>query len=362
MRVLYLTDPQLDYLADQLFTGLWKVLGRENVIDFPYKPAYHDPSCQAWYLPQYAVSPFKQDMVLDSLREKAFDLAVVSAPRRNVIGAVRGLMANATLPPLVLVDGEDDDRLRWDTFEELGCGLYFKREFREKSLQGYEAWSNSWHSSFEDHKLQGRVFPLPFSAILDTIPHIDVMVKDVDVSFFGRASNTKRIEAVNILKKASGIRFEGGYYFEPSDRKSKVLGGTIARLLTKLKGDSYLSESERGERLPPCEYYSLLARSKMALSVRGGGFDTPRYWEIVACKTLLISERPDIHIPNNFEDKKHALFCRADLGDLVETVRTYASDDAARERVVEDAYAHLLKYHTCERRAEYFLDTCRRIL
>ena len=82
----------------------------------------------------------------------------------------------------------------------------------------------------------------------------------------------------------------------------------------------------------------------------------------MACKALLISEKPDIDIPNNFEDKKHALFCRADLGDLVDLVRTYASDDAARERVVEDAYAHLLKYHTCERRAEYFLDTCRRIL
>jgi spore maturation protein CgeB len=100
----------------------------------------------------------------------------------------------------------------------------------------------------------------------------------------------------------------------------------------------------------------------MALSVRGGGFDTPRYWEIVACKTLLISEQPNIQIPNNFEHKKHALFCRADLGDLVDLVTTYASDDAARERVVEAAYGHLLKYHTCERRAEYVLDTCRRTL
>jgi len=362
MKVLYLTDPQLDYLADQLFTGLWKVLGRENVIDYPYKPAYHDPSCKAWYLPQYTTCPCDKATILGLLREKAFDLAVMSAPRRNVIDAVQCLMANATLPPLVLVDGEDDDRLRLDTLEEFGCGLYFKREFRDTSLQGHRGWRNSWQGSPEDHKIQGRVFPLPFAAILDTIPHLDVMVKDLDVSFFGRASSTKRIEAVNILKKASGIRFEGGYYFEPSDRKSKVLGGTIARLFTKIRGDSYLSESERGKRLAPGDYYSLLARSKMALSMRGGGFDTPRYWEIVACKALLISEKPDIDIPNNFEDKKHALFCRADLADLVDLVRTYASDDAARERVVEDAYAHLLKYHTCERRAEYFLDTCRRIL
>jgi hypothetical protein len=29
---------------------------------------------------------------------------------------------------------------------------------------------------------------------------------------------------------------------------------------------------------------------------------------------------------------------------------------------VREGRAHLLKYHTCERRAEYFLDACRRLL
>ncbi len=362
MRVLYLTDPQLDYLADQLFTGLWKILGRENVIDYPYKPAYHDPSCKAWYLPQYTTSLFEKNTVLGLLREKAFDLTVLSAPRRNVIGTVRGLMVNAKLPPVVLVDGEDDDRLRWNTFEELGCGLYFKREFRDRSQQGLEAWRYNWDSSFDNPRFQSRVFPLPFSAILETIPHTDVSDKDVDVSFFGRASNKKRIEAVNILKKASGIRFEGGYYFEPSDRKSKLVGRTMARLMTKITGDSYLSESERGERLSPGEYYSLLARSKMALSVRGGGFDTPRYWEIVASRRLLVSEEPDINIPFNFEHGKHAVFCRSDLSDLEPLVRHYLREEEEREAIVREGYAHLLKYHTCERRAEYFLDACRRLL
>src|SRR5438093_6123134 len=350
MRVLYLTDPQLNYLADQLFTGIWKVLGQENVIDYPHKPAYHDPSCKAWYLPQYTTSLFEKDTVIDLLREKAFDLAVLSAPTRNVIGTVQDLMENAKLPPLVLVDGEDDDRIRWNTFEELGCGLYFKRAFRDRSQKGLEAWRYYWDSSFDNSRFQSGVFPLHFSAILETIPHIDVSDKDVDVSFFGRASNKKRIEAVNILKKASGLRFEGGYYFEPSDRKSKLVGRTMARLLTKMTGDSYLSESERGERLSPGEYYNLLARSKMALSVRGGGFDTPRYWEIVASRTLLVSERPDIAIPHNFEHGKHAVFCRPDLNDLTEVVRYYVQHDDEREAITANGYAHLLKYHTCERR------------
>ena len=37
MKVLYLTDPALDYLADQIYTGLCKVLGWQNIFDFPKK-------------------------------------------------------------------------------------------------------------------------------------------------------------------------------------------------------------------------------------------------------------------------------------------------------------------------------------
>ena len=105
-----------------------------------------------------------------------------------------------------------------------------------------------------------------------------------------------------------------------------------------------------------------MGRSKIALSLRGGGFDTLRYWEIVASKTLLVSEWPDIAIPHNFEHGKHAVFCRPDLSDLMEVVRYYVQHDEEREAITANGYAHLLKYQTCEQRAEYFLDICRRSL
>jgi spore maturation protein CgeB len=100
----------------------------------------------------------------------------------------------------------------------------------------------------------------------------------------------------------------------------------------------------------------------MALSIRGGGFDTLRYWEIPTSKAVLVSEQPDICIPNNFEHGKHALFCRPDLSDLIDLVRTYLRDDAAREALALEGHRHLLRFHTCERRAEYFLDLCRQHL
>jgi spore maturation protein CgeB len=121
-----------------------------------------------------------------------------------------------------------------------------------------------------------------------------------------------------------------------------------------------VTEEQIRMRLESLDYYRLLSRSKIAVSVRGGGFDTYRYWEIVACKALLVSERPDIVIPNNYEHRRHAVFCKPDLSDLGALIRYYAAHEDERRSIVEEGYAHLLKYHTCERRAEYFLDICRR--
>ena len=84
------------------------------------------------------------------------------------------------------------------------------------------------------------------------------------------------------------------------------------------------------QKIQPEEYRALLHRSKMALSVRGGGFDTVRYWEIPASGALLISERPDIVIPHNFEHGVHAIFCRPDLQDLPGWVRQLRDDEPER--------------------------------
>lgn len=49
----------------------------------------------------------------------------------------------------------------------------------------------------------------------------------------------------------------------------------------------------------PEEFYKLLARSKVGISVGGGGFDTFRFWEILANNCLLLTEKIDIYEPNS---------------------------------------------------------------
>ena len=361
MRILYLTSPGPDYLADQIYTGLCKTMGWEAVIDHPWKAIYHDPAARRHYIPQTPGRAYAEEELVGLLRARSLDVIVLSSPRPEGVAALEALKDKAPLPPVVLIDGEDDARIRGDLFRRCNGSLYFKREYRWHPGAGFSGRVDKWRRFKGDSDLFARTYPLPFSAVLDCIPTAQDGTRDVDISYAGRISHPKRLRAVNLLKRTNGLQFEGGVYAEPTDRRSKLASG-LSRLLVKLQGDPYVSPEERGLKLTAEQYYALLSRSRMGLCLRGGGFDTLRYWEVVACKALLVSEQPDIDIPFNFENGRHAAFCRPDLSNLVDVVRPYLHDDHARSTMAEAAYAHLVKYHTCEQRAGQFLEICRKRL
>ncbi len=333
MKILYLTDPVPDYLADSIYYGLCRFLGPERVIDYPSKAAYHDATAREWFLPQIPGNARCEAEILDLLAAREIDLLVLSSPRRGGTTTLGTLAGRIALPPAVLIDGEDDCRVRRDLFRRWGFGLYFKREFRL-------AWSKrgTWarlRSFGLDGELFRRTRPLSFSISLEaTLPGME-LPRDIEVFFAARASQQHRRKADAILRGIPGLRYVGGVF-----------------------GDDAELPFPRGEG----GYYRALRQAKIGVSVRGGGFDTLRYWEIVACGALLVSEEPDIVIPDNFEQGRHAVFCRRDLGDLGELVRYYASHDEERQAIAAEGHAHLLKHHTSERRAEYFLEVCRRQL
>jgi hypothetical protein len=201
------------------------------------------------------------------------------------------------------------------------------------------------------------------AAVLESIPASHGVPKTVDVSYTGRISNIRRVRAVKILQRLPGVTFAGGVYAAPQDRRYKFATGRLARLFIKVMDRSPSPQEVQRLKLEPADYYRQIAASKVAISIRGGGMTPPpRYYEIVACRSLLLSDPPETVIQHNFEDGRHAVFCRRDLRDLAGLVRYYVTHDEERETIVAEGYAHLLKYHTCERRAEHFLELCRRHL
>jgi hypothetical protein len=242
-------------------------------------------------------------------------------------------------------------------------GIYFKRDYIWTMGSRLRDFGRFFWTFRGRRDLFARTVPLPLSLIVDALPDPGSVERDIDVSYTGRASHPRRIQAVGILSTMRGVRFEGGVYASPEDRQYKLVAGRWRRLYTKIMTDRPASKDDRLRKKTPADFYQEIARSKIALAIRGGGWTaSPRYYEIPALGTMMLSDAPETVIPNDFENRRHAVFCRPDLSDLQALVRRYLSEDAEREAIAREGRAHLLKYHTCERRAEYFIDTCRRML
>jgi Glycosyl transferases group 1 len=137
------------------------------------------------------------------------------------------------------------------------------------------------------HATDGRLVPLPFG-IVDT-GFEPPGKKEYDIAFLASPTSPEREALVSEL---ASLQSEG------------------LRVALRLEG---------GPRLAWRSYLDLIARSRIAISVRGAGFDTYRYWEIPYAGTALLSETPRIVIPANFIDGEEAMF--APLGSLASAAR-----------------------------------------
>src|SRR3989338_8360512 len=103
------------------------------------------------------------------------------------------------------------------------------------------------------------------------------------------------------------------------------------------------------------EFYEILSRSKVGVSIGGGGYDTARFWEILGNNCLLLTERIDILEPdsreldyeriyqfNNLYDFKYQLekvakFLREEYGktDLLPEYREIMTKHSSKARVLK---------------------------
>ncbi len=371
MKILFITLPAPDHQTDQLYTGLCSILSPENVIDFPPKPTYFDPSKKIWFVPQTSASPTSKEEVIEGLCQHKFS-CICFAPRPSALSVLDSLQTSGIpLPPLILLDGEEDTHIRHEFLTRYPIRLYFKRDYVWGTRNRVWDFIDAARSFHWNRSLFSRTHPLPLGVSLQTIPPVDPNAeKTIDISYTGRSSHPCRPKVVAKLKQAPIFQFNGGLYRDPDDQPYKLKGPLMERLKDKYFPSSATPPNYEVSRLSPDAdsqgnhpYFKQIFQSKIAVSLRGGGLTPPiRYYEIVACRTLLLSDIPYSVIPNNFIHKKHAVFFKRDLNDLIDLAKYYIQHDAERQKIIDQGYQHLLKYHTCEKRAEYFLDICRKAL
>lgn len=299
-----------DYVQDLTYSGLVKTLGKENIIEYPWNKKYHVPYKKYPKNLGYTVGTFWSSLINRSIEN--IDLVVVGSSKVDCFDSYFEIIDKIPKKAkTVFIDGGDQSGIGADITgygrPELYQKVVEKREFNHIFKREYLL--DAIHPT--------NVHPFPISFNMDRIPVIPNGYK-YDVSFWAVESDPIRIQAVDLLQDKFDCRENG-----------TVRNQKFSRY--KRKGAFYLQE---------------LAQCKIVLNFRGGGWDTMRYWEVPAVGTFMLSQKPQIRIPNNFEDKKHAVFCQDDLSDLIELCEYYLRHENERIKIAKTGLEHAKQYHT----------------
>lgn len=272
-KVLYLTHPELDYGEAFLFYGLCKILGDNNVVTYPYKKTYYgevaddyilDDGKRGWTEPTpWMIPKQKNCWTIEDIKKNIseFDIIVLSSARTYAVRAADELIrVFGHFPkPLVFTEHEDGDNIRNDIIKKYSPSVIFKREV----LKLYNTLQSP------------KVYPLPFSCTLDAFPEMNDLEKEIDL--FMLCGNTHALRVETVKKILSMDLDQRGY---------KIHVGIDNGILphTTVQPHSYVIPP----LLPWKEYVKYIAKSKVAVAVRGWGRDTIRRWEIPGYNTMML--------------------------------------------------------------------------
>ncbi|BBO79764.1 hypothetical protein DSCO28_03300 [Desulfosarcina ovata subsp. sediminis] len=307
MRILVITHNNSDYGMDTLYHGLCNLLGKQNVIEFPWKPTLHGQCVEsANNYPCVFHYPGEKSCVKQLVRElKAgrFDLIIYA----DVVGfkhqeEVRQLLRAAQNIPLILYDTWDDCYTPDKRIQHYIGGRRFDIRFKREFLLG---------ANYES-----KTLPLPFSFPERYLTKGARVKKTNSVFWAGKKIYGLRPLYIPYLEKRFGWRLD--------------------------------------KRFDQQTYQTLLRQSHIGLSFCGCGFDTVRYWELPANGVMIMSERLPIGIPYNFTDGESAVFFD-DLKDMEDKLDYYLRHFDEAGRISDAGHRHYLRYHTSTARARQFL-------
>ena len=267
-----------------------------------------------------------------ALKNGEFDLVVLGNSHRVPTILLSRLRDRVpSFPPIVYFDAGERDELNEHWIHVFRPDLTFKQiltpEVKAKGLSV---------------KIPGytfKMYPLPLSS-----PIVD----SADASLEGLSFRWLRENSQKSVKMLP-LFYALGNTWPEREKVTKALDDLVLRRdISRIKSCSYLN------------YHIVMAKSRMAITMRGSGRDTNHYWEIPLYRTAMICDGTMgcIH-PYPFEDGKTAIFYRS-IEQLVQLVEEYLPESgyAASElnRIATCGQEHLERYHSTAARAVFFLD------
>ncbi|MFH1762414.1 MAG: glycosyltransferase [bacterium] len=344
-RILFINSLNLDFLQEVVFSGLYKIMG-DKITEYPYKKNYY---INMGY--PYNISFVNKKSEANSFIKNIFsnwDCIIVGSCKKETLKIYhRMLLLNPKIKkiPSVLIDGGDSSDIGGD------AERIFKR------VSSIKTFSLIFKREMKEEKINNKIFSLSFAINRDTFSDFNNVDKKYNVFFAFRPTNKIREDIYNILKnnqENSIVHLETGRAApEPAKKKN----GFAKRFLNRftLKERSNIYQQFYLLKIPPDRYLEYMSKSLIGVSLPGAGFDTYRYWEIPAAKTLLLSLKPSIYIRNNFQDNRSCVFFN-DKSEILPVIKHLLQNRNKIEDITARGYEHLTKYHTDIQRANYILN------
>lgn len=279
-----------------------------------------------------------EEQAIRELNEHKFDVVVLGNSHRVPTILLARLKERVRdFPPVIYFDAGERDELNEHWVHVFRPNLVFKQiltpEVKERGLT----------VPIQNYSI--KMYPMPLSSPL--VGNLAASIDGLPLSWLREQSKTSQ--------KMLPVFYWMGNTWPAREAVLRALDDLVHRRnLSRVKSCAYLS------------YHFVLAMSRMAVTMRGSGRDTTRYWEIPLYKTAMVSDGTMgcIH-PYPFEDRKTAFFYRS-TEELVRIVEGHLTDNgAASEEVNRVALAgqvHLERYHSAAARAVFFIDILHREL
>lgn len=266
------------------------------------------------------------------LSDHRFDLIVLGNSHRvPTILLGRLLERVKSRPPIVYFDAGERDELNEHWIHVFRPDLVFKQ------ILTPEVKSRGLSVKIPDYRL--RMYPLPLSSPI--VDCLDAEVEGMSIQWL-RENSKKSVKMLPVF-------YALGNTWPERELVTRALDELVIRKnLSRIKSCSYMN------------YNIAMAKSRMAVTMRGSGRDTNHYWEIPLYRTAMIADGTMgcIH-PYPFEHDKTAFFYRS-IPELVEIVEKHLPETGQPaidlNRIAIAGQDHLQRYHSTTARAVFFLD------
>lgn len=179
---------------------------------------------------------------------------------------------------------------------------------------------------------------LPFAAHKDIF--YPATEKIIDLGFSGALHNID-----------NGQKIKNGFTKEKSEIRGKITDIVKSKMAHY---NIFWNIGTHNVIIPEIEYSEKVRSSKIWFSTDGPSEEvSPRYYEVILSKTLLMCNTIPEAYKHIFIDKVNCVVFSDDLHDLEDLINHYLTNNEDRNTIIENAYNDFTKNHTWKNRSEY---------